>query len=501
MKKKKTKPNKKFYDIAVNTEKRINLAFKKYLVLKKKWLKAISFLLVILLAAFTVGFAQAPTTDDNSDNRIESPEEQRLALEKQLLELEKQISEYEKTINEYRKKGDTLKNEIKRLEAEIYKLNLRIKAINLNIQQLNQEIKITQSKINNTENKIEKNKKSLIEAVRIIYDTDRQSLIEIIIANNSLSEFFGSINELLLVQENMRIALNEIVNLRNRLLEQKQELSLQLEDTENLKAYQLAQKQKVQNIQNEKSTILKITQGKESEYQKLLQKTRETAAEIRKRIFQLLGGGELSFGEAYQYARLAEKATGVRAALILAVLDRESLFGKNVGRCSYNQKTKYADTAMNPKEIPIFLEIIENLKKNGIHPPEPIVVSCPNQDGTYGGAMGPAQFIPSTWKIYEKRISEITGNKVPSPWNNADAFTGTALYLKDAMESSSCKNYSQQIPSQKQKLLEQCAAAKYYAGNRWYNYRFIYGEPVVSKANKFEKDIEILTSNNESNNS
>jgi len=496
MKKKNLKQNKinkiKVTDITLSAEKRINLAFKKYFVIRQKWLSVFSFALVVILAAFSIGFAQAPTTDENSNNN--SPEEERLILEKQLLELEKQISEYEKTITEYRKKGDTLKSEIKRLEAEINKLNLQIKAINLNIQELDKEIKITQGKINNTENKIEKHKKSLTEAIRIIYDSDQQSLIEIIIANNRLSDFFGSINNLLLVQENMRVALNEVINLRNRLLEQKQELSLQLEDTENLKAYQLAQKQKVQSIQNEKSNILKVTQGKESEYQKLLQKTRETAAEIRKRIFRLLGGGELSFGEAYQYARLAEKATGVRAALILAVLDRESLFGKNVGQCTYNQKTRYADTAMNPKEIPIFLEIIENLKNNGVHPPEPIVVSCPNQDGTYGGAMGPAQFIPSTWKLYEKKITEITGNKPPSPWNNADAFTATALYLKEAMESSSCKNYSQQIPNQKQKLLEQCAAAKYYAGSRWYTYRFVYGEPVVSKANKFEQDIEIINS-------
>lgn len=481
----------KVRDISGAGSRRINLAYKHYFVLRKKWLSAVSFLLVMLLATFAISFAQAPTTENSNGS---SPEEDRLALEQQLIELEKESLELEKTITEYRKQGNTLKSEIRRLEAEINKLNLRIKAINLNIQQLDREIKITQGKIGDTENKIETHKRSLTEAIRALYEADRQSLIEIIIVNNRLSDFFGNINDLLLIQENLRIALNEVVNLRNRLLEQKQELSLQFEDTENLKTYQLAQKQKVQGVQGEKSNVLKVTQGKESEYQKLLLKTRETAAEIRKRIFRLLGGGELSFEEAYEYARHAERATGVRAALILAVLDRESLFGKNVGQCAYNQKTRYAATAMNPREIPVFLEILDNLKKNGSQPPEPIVVSCPNQDGTYGGAMGPAQFIPSTWKIYEKRIAGVTGNNSPSPWNNADAFVGTALYLKDSMESSACKSYGDQIPSQRQMLLERCAAAKYYAGGRWYTYRFVYGEPVVSKANKFEKDIEILTS-------
>ncbi len=478
-------------DISRAGSRQINLAYEHYFVLRKKWLSTVSFLLVMLLAAFAIGFAQAPTTENSNGS---SPGEERLALEQQLIDLEKQSLELEKTITEYRKQGNTLKSEIQRLEAEINKLNLRIKAVNLNIQQLDREIKITQGKIDDTENKIENHKKSLTEAIRTLYEADRQSLIEIIIANNRLSDFFGNINDLLLVQENLRVALNEVVNLRNRLLEQKQELSLQHEDAENLKNYQQVQKQKVQGVQGEKSNILKVTQGKESEYQKLLQKTRETAAEIRKRIFRLLGGGELSFEQAYEYARHAERATGVRATLILAVLDRESLFGQNVGRCVYNQIMRGGTTAMNPREIPVFLEILDNLKKNDSQPPEPIVVSCPNQDGTYGGAMGPAQFIPSTWKIYEKKIAGVTGNNTPSPWNNADAFVGTALYLKDAMESSACKNYSEQIPSQRQTLLERCAAARYYAGGRWYTYRFVYGEPVVSKANKFEKDIEILNS-------
>jgi len=52
-----------------------------------------------------------------------------------------------------------------------------------------------------------------------------------------------------------------------------------------------------------------------------------------------------------------------------------------------------------------------------------------------------------------------------------------------------CKNiYS--APSQQ----ERCAAAKYYAGSRWRNYFWIYGDIVANKTIKFQKDIDILNS-------
>jgi len=297
------------------------------------------------------------------------------------------------------------------------------------------------------------------------------------------------LNDMALVQDNLRVSLENITKLRQDLLEQKDELSLEKEDVENLKAIQQAQKNTVQYTQTQKQTLLKDTKGRESEYQKILQKTQETAAQIRTRIFELLGGGQLTFEKAYDFARIAEKATGVRASLILAILNRESLLGKTTGKCFYT-------TAMHPtRDVPYFLDLTKRLD---IDPKSDFAkVSCPNSHGTYGGAMGPAQFIPSTWKIYESKISAVTGNNPPNPWNNADAFAGTAVYIKDLLASSSCVNYAKTnqhlVPYQT--LLERCAASKYYAGGNWYTYRFWYGDPVVQQANAYEDDIAVLKGN------
>jgi len=439
--------------------------------------------------------AAEETTATNS-----ASQEERAVLESKLSELERQIAENQKIIDEYQRTGKTLSNEIKSLNAKISQLNLQIKAINLNLQKLDDEITETQKKINVTENKIERHKITLAKGIRDIYEADTQSLMEVLLTNASLSDFFGNIENITLIQSNIQTALNEIIALRENLLDQKQELASEKSDVENLKNYREAQKAAIASTQAEKSRLLTVTKGKESEYQKILAQNKETAAQIRSRIFQLLGGGELTFEKAYEYAKLAEGATGVRAAFILAILQHESLLGKNVGRCSYQ-------TAMHPtRDIPIFLALLAKL---AIDPNSTVAqVSCPNAHGVYGGAMGPAQFIPSTWALYtgwqknggvweynadNDSVGKVSGNRPSNPWNNADAFVATALYLKDSLESSSCRNYANQIPAQAQTLKERCAAAQYYAGNRWFNYRFVYGDPVLAKTAKFQQDIDILT--------
>ena len=493
---------KKTFDIVPKHPNRLNLSY------SSRYSFPLSFFVKITVGAlvfiFFIGSVQAPqvaystlAAENEEGENNKTTQEERLELENELTELEQQIVEHQNTIDEYKRQGKTLNNEIYTLNAQISQINLKIKAIGLNLEKLNVDITETQAQINQTEYKIDNHKIALGNGVRNLYEADNVGLIEILLANNKLSDFFGNINDIALVQNNLRIDLTDIVKLRQELLEQKQELTLEKEDVENLKTYRESQKQTAAATKGKKADILKITKGKESEYQKLLAETKKTAAEIRSRIFRFLGGGELTFEKAYEFARLAESATGVRAAIILAILDRESLFGKNVGRCSYK-------TAMSPgippkhgrrDDISIFLDLLSRLDLDPNS--EFVKVSCPiAQHGSYGGAMGPAQFIPSTWKIYEEKIATVTGNNPPSPWNNADAFVATAVYIKDLINSSGCQSYGEKnkhiIP--KQTLVERCAAAKYYSGKRWYYYRFWYGEPVVTKANEFEEDIRILNS-------
>ncbi len=457
-------------------------------------MERLKILILAILLIQTIVFTQTSYLSAQQAIAAEDDNRSREELERELEELEEQIEEQRGQVETYQTQGKTLKNEIYSLNSRIKKLNLQIQATDITIEKVGQNIIETQKNINHTENRIDDHKDALASAVQQIYEQDRQGLIQILLANEQISDFFGEINEIARVQDNLRLALQEIVNLRGELVTKKSELVLEKEDTKNLKTAQQGQKKNVQYTQNEKEDLLEITEGEESKYQKLLKESQETAAEIRKRIFQLLGGGELTFEKAYEYAKLAEKATGVRAAFILAILNQESALGRNVGQCRYDKVLpQTGTTVMRSKDIPVFEDILKRLDINPSS--RAAYVSCPIlRDGNHGGAMGPAQFIPSTWKLYESSIKKVTGNNPPNPWNNADAFSATALYLRDSLNSRSCRNYVSENKHivDAQILSERCAAAQYYSGGRWYTYRWVYGEPVVVKAQKFQRDIDIL---------
>ncbi|TSD01976.1 MAG: Uncharacterized protein Athens071426_589 [Parcubacteria group bacterium Athens0714_26] len=170
--------------------------------------------------------------------------------------------------------------------------------------------------------------------------------------------------------------------------------------------------------------------------------------------------------------------------MILAVLTQESainkIIGSNLGRCYYDDAwpRNPEGKVMRSREAVIFEQIMADLGMN----PKTTPVSCPiSQDGLYGGAMGPSQFMPSTWNIYKDRVLAITNTKA-SPFNNADAFIGTALYLKDAGAAGAALSK------------ERIAAARYYAGGNYKRFIWSYGDQVITKAQEYQKDIDIINS-------
>lgn len=482
------KPRTKRIDFFSALPERIDLhEAKVFRIPATKFLKRTSAALAVLFLLF--GSAAAPTKalltqaagDSGSASSTASigsggdPSAERAALESQLADLESQINQYQGQVTSYSKQGSTLKGQITSLNAKIAKLNLQIKAIHLTISELDRNISETQSQITITQANIASKKAAIGQMLTEVYKADHQSALAMFLSHPRLADIWSDSQNQTLIQDNLRVAMDQMMGLQGQLQDKEQQLAASRSDATTAAAYQQAQAAQVAVTQQQKATLLAETKGQESKYRTLLAQTQATAAQLRARIFQLLGGGQLSFGTAYQFAKFAGGATGVDPALILAVLDRESALGQNVGQCSYKR-------AMSPANIPLFLQLTGQLGLN----PDTMMVSCANADGAYGGAMGPAQFVPSTWNLYASAVGQITSHNPPSPWSNPDAFVATALYLKDAMVG--CQSvYSSQTS------IERCTAAKYYAGGHWKSYLWTYGQAVVDRAQGFASDIATIT--------
>ncbi len=396
--------------------------------------------------------------------------------------IEEDISKTAQEKKTLENKISTLKNKIKNLEYQIYQSNLIIKDLGI-------QIGDTEGSIAKTSLKIEDSKGKLANILRAIYEEDQKPLIEIIFSEKELSDFFDNLFALEILNSKSKDLLDSIKTLKVNLERQKQSLDAEKDDLEGMVKIQTLQKKESSRTKTEQEYYLNLT---ETEYQKQLQEKQEVeakAAEIRTRIFELIGVPKApTFGEAYELAKEIEKITGVRPAFLLAVLTQESNIGKNVGQCYLKNSStgqgvvissgKTVSRVMKPsRDVGPFLEITGALGRDAFSTP----VSCPMSYG-WGGAMGPAQFIPSTWAIYQDRLQSILG-KPADPWSIKDAFLAAALYLSDY--GATKQTYSG----------EWTAAMIYFSGSTNSKYSF-YGNSVMKITQQYEQDIQDLESAN-----
>ncbi len=416
---------------------------------------------------------------------LRNPTEERQALEEELAKLEEEIAKYEEDISKTEQEKKTLQNQIYILKQKIAELNLQIYRSNLMIEDLTYQIEDTESSIDKTTLKIYDSRVKLANILQTIYEQDKRSLIEILFSEEEISDFFDDLVSLEALNSQTEEILEGIKNLKVALEGQKESLDTNKSDLENVVKIKTLQKQESEVTQKQTDSYLKLTEAQYQEQLKKKTEVEERAARIRARIFELIGVPEApTFGEAYDIAKYVESITGVRPALLLAVLTQESNIGKNVGQCflkdpdtgagivAYNGKE--VSNVMKPsRDIGPFLTITEELGRDPYNTP----VSCPMSYG-WGGAMGPAQFIPSTWMLYRDGVKAITG-KPADPWNIKDAFLASALYL--ANYGAAKQTYA----------AEWKAAMIYFSGTTSSKYRF-YGDSVMKIAQGYEEDIKQL---------
>jgi len=318
-------------------------------------------------------------------------------------------------------------------------------------------------------------------------------LIEILLSEKELSDFFDDLMALEILNSKNQELLGTIKSLKSSLESEEQLLSEEKEDTERMVKIQTLQKQESDKTKKEQEYFLKMT---EAQYQQHLKEKKELearAAEIMARITQLTLAGmkvPTTPKELYELASWAGKLTGVRPALILGLIEVESALGTNVGQCNCagqpvcrHPELSYKQV-MSSKQWDAFLKITQELGLN----PSTTPVSCYVSGGQVqmGGAMGPAQFMPNTWLNlgYKQKVENITGIKPANPWLTSDAFLAAALYLTNF--NAGTKDRESEMGAVTaylcgtSKMTDRCQAA----GGKWYR------NLVMEKTDKWQEWID-----------
>jgi len=435
----------------------------------KGFLGTTLFLSVFLVPNFSSAQQACPQT---------SPEKEvcEAKLREELVRVEAEIAEKQNQIKATQAEAKTLKGDISVLNNKIDQSALKIKSHGIVINKITGEISTKVSTINQLDQKLDRQRSALAQIVRRNDELQSVSLIEAALKKQALSDFVLQAEEYRSVQLAMRDTFEEVKETKEQTEEVKQSLESKKTEQEKLKIQQEVERKKAEQNKQVKAVVLKETQGKESEYQKILKEKQAKAAEIRNALFALRDADPIKFEDALRYATEAFEITGVRPAFILATIRQESNDGKNVGRCylknidgsGVNTKGTRITNVMNPtRDVPPFIAIAKEL---GFDPFEKLI-SCPLNVG-WGGAMGPAQFIVSTWNGYKTKVAQALGKNTSNPWNPRDAIMASAFLHKDNGAVTDERN----------------AACRYYSGRSCTSSTSFYGNSVVSLARKIQTE-------------
>ncbi len=345
---------------------------------------------------------------------------------------------------------------------------LQIQQTDLAIEQTELTIDDMEEDIQEIGKRIEREHEVLGEYIRLVDQYDSETLLEIVLKKDKLSDFFDEISALETVQGRIHDVLDGIRQYRDDLEVKKADLELERDEQYKLKTLQTLQRKSVENHQGDKEYILAQTKGEEKKFQELVAQNQKDISFIKQQIYMLEGVGlSMTLEEALSHAVFATSRTGVRPAFLLAILKKESSWGTNVGTGNWR-----AD--MNPNQHEAFIQVCSEL---GLDPDLTPVSKKPSYG--WGGAMGPAQFLPATWLGYKDQVAAMTGHNPPDPWNIDDAFTASAIKL--AAAGANQRTYA----------AEHKAAMIYFAGSRWNSpYYQWYGDSVMELAGVIQEQLD-----------
>ena len=299
----------------------------------------------------------------------------------ELARLEAEAKTHQQEILTKQKEQVSLKRDISLLDLNIKNTATKIKITDNNIKGLAYNITDKNQKIKTISEKIEDDRKQISALIRKLSYKEYSDVY--LLSNKSISDILDNSYNQSVLQSRLYQILLDYQNNKQTLVAVKTALESDKNKQEKFKSDQATLKRQAESDKTTKNQVLNVTKGEEAKYRTLLAQTQAKIDTIRARLFGLRDIKSISFGQAYDYAKVASANTGVRPALILAILQQESALGANVGSCfvtdfntgsGVTKSGSPRDNVMKPsRDVPHFVRITGSLGLD----PKSTVVSCP----------------------------------------------------------------------------------------------------------------------------
>ncbi|MEM9336318.1 MAG: peptidoglycan DD-metalloendopeptidase family protein [Patescibacteria group bacterium] len=230
--------------------------------------------LVLLPSLFWV----AEQVEANSE--IERLQDQISERSDRLSEIEAEITRFELALLEVGAERETLQKAINQLELERKKVVADIAFTENKISSTDLELNKLILEISRTEADIEQNQTAIAEIIRQIDVVDDDTLVEVLLQHERLSDFWSTVERYQTVRNEIVIKVEELESLQELLVNKRDETTEQRDQLVALKEQYDDQSQVLLNNRAEQADLLQATRNEESEYQRLLDEKQSAREQI-----------------------------------------------------------------------------------------------------------------------------------------------------------------------------------------------------------------------------
>lgn len=356
-------------------------------------------------------------------------------------DIQDDIKKTEKQLEAAQKKETALKRDLNQITGSLVVTKEIIAKTSNLLSDTESTITRKEAEIDAIESEIVLQKHLLRELMRSLYENGNTPLAEIMLDHEDTRLSLMEGEQLLSVQDKIRMISEDLQNSRGTVLEEKDVL----EDAREEHARLLRLKS-----EQEKSLV-----AAKVETQSDLQDQQKIISRLTKELSELQGDLSKLTGKSYDAkdirdaVEFASDKTGVPEGVLYGFLKAETNLGANTGQCTYDEVEKgavaqyrsllkknkkwQASIDLLYKRRGIFDDLVKDLGYN-----KNKKVSCnPRSYIGQGGAMGIPQFMSDVWRGYEGQIAARTGHKTPDPWNLTDGVMAMAIKLNRAGATSS----------------------------------------------------------------